>query len=302
MTFDVSGVHVFPAVPFLVAFGVSFFTSMGGISGAFLLLPFQVSVLGFTSPAVSPTNLVYNIVAIPSGVYRYIKEGRMAWLLTGIIIAGTLPGVFLGAVVRIKYLPDPKRFKIFIGCVLLYIAIRLILNLRKHRDERSLKNALSKRGPDIGKSIHTVKFSFKHSTFRFSGEDFTFNTASLFLLTFAVGIVGGVYGIGGGAIIAPFLVTFYGLPVYAIAGAALLGTLVTSIAGVAFYTLIAPFYAESGLAVSPDWMLGLLFGAGGFAGMYCGARMQKYMPERIIKGILSVLILLLAVRYLMNLF
>jgi len=51
---------------------------MGGISGAFLLLPFQMSFLNFTSPSVSSTNFVYNIVAIPSGVYRYIKEGRMA--------------------------------------------------------------------------------------------------------------------------------------------------------------------------------------------------------------------------------
>ena len=81
MHFPVSGVDVFPAIPIIVAFVISFFTSMGGVSGAFLLLPFQVSVLGFTSPAVSPTNLVYNIVAIPSGVYRYIKEKRMAWPL-----------------------------------------------------------------------------------------------------------------------------------------------------------------------------------------------------------------------------
>ena len=79
MHFAVSGVDVNPFLPPLVAFVVSFFTSMGGVSGAFLLLPFQVSVLGFTSPAVSPTNLIFNIVAIPSGVYRYIREGRMAW-------------------------------------------------------------------------------------------------------------------------------------------------------------------------------------------------------------------------------
>jgi uncharacterized membrane protein YfcA len=102
MVFPTAGVEIFPLIPFLVAFVVSFFTSMGGVSGAFLLLPFQVSVLGFTSPAVSPTNLVYNIIAIPSGVYRYIKEGRMAWPLAWVIIAGTLPGVFLGAIFRIK--------------------------------------------------------------------------------------------------------------------------------------------------------------------------------------------------------
>jgi len=79
MLFPVSGVDVNPLVPPLVALVVSTFTSMGGVSGAFLLLPFQVSVLNFTSPAVSPTNLVFNIVAIPSGVCHYIREGRMNW-------------------------------------------------------------------------------------------------------------------------------------------------------------------------------------------------------------------------------
>src|SRR5512143_2534645 len=111
MYFPVSGVEVSPLIPLVVSFIVSFFTSMGGISGAFLLLPFQMSVLGFTSPAVSSTNLVFNIVAIPSGVYRYIREGRMAWPLAWIVIAGTLPGVFIGYYLRVLYLPDPRTFK-----------------------------------------------------------------------------------------------------------------------------------------------------------------------------------------------
>jgi hypothetical protein len=43
MIFPVSGVEVNPIVSFAVALIVSFFTSMGGVSGAILLLPFQVS-------------------------------------------------------------------------------------------------------------------------------------------------------------------------------------------------------------------------------------------------------------------
>jgi len=54
MFFPVSGVEVNPLIPPLIALVVSTFTSMGGVSGAFLLLPFQVSILNFTSPAVSP--------------------------------------------------------------------------------------------------------------------------------------------------------------------------------------------------------------------------------------------------------
>ena len=131
MYFEVSGVTVSPFIPFGVAFIVSLFTSTAGVSGAFLLLPFQVSILGFTSPAVSPTNLFYNVVAIPSGVYRYMREHRMSWPLTWVIIIGTLPGIFIGAIIRILYLPDPKSFKFFAGCVLLYIGLRLVQSILK---------------------------------------------------------------------------------------------------------------------------------------------------------------------------
>ena len=43
LTFSVSGVHTWLWLPPLVAFAISFFTSMVGISGAFLLLPFSNS-------------------------------------------------------------------------------------------------------------------------------------------------------------------------------------------------------------------------------------------------------------------
>ncbi len=155
-------------------------------------------------------------------------------------------------------------------------------------------------GDDHEVRIKTVKFSLTHYTYSFYGETFTFSTIALFALTFVVGIIGGTYGIGGGAIIAPFLVVIFGLPIYTIAGAALLGTLLTSVVGVIFYTTIAPYYAHTGLAISPDWALGALFGAGGFAGMYCGARLQKFMPAKIIKIVLAIIITLLAAKYIIN--
>jgi uncharacterized membrane protein YfcA len=322
MHFDVSGVTVNPLIPPLVAFLFSTFTSMGGVSGAFLLLPFQVSVLGFISPAVSPTNLIFNIVAIPSGVYRYIREGRMAWPLTWVIILGTLPGVVIGAILRIKYLPDARPFKLFVGCVLLYIGARMLYELvsktssaqknrmkaleekfkervAQVRKERTVKAAI---GLPADAAVRTISASFRHIEYEFYGETFAFNTLGLFLLTFIVGMIGGTYGIGGGAIIAPFLITFYSLPVYTIAGAALMGTFLTSIVGVAFYTGLAPMYVHTGLAIAPDWPLGILFGVGGTAGMYCGARLQKYVPGKFIRVILGLLISYLALQYVVRYF
>jgi len=100
----------------------------------------------------------------------------------------------------------------------------------------------------------------------------------------------------------PFAVAFFRLPIYTIAGATLFGTFVTSIAGALFYALIAPLYSSTGLMVAADWLLGALFGVGGFLGMYCGARLQKYFPARFIKLVLTVLLLYLSVSYLLVLF
>lgn len=131
MLFEVAGIEVQPWVPPLVSLVISFFTSMGGVSGAFLLLPFQMSVLGYVNPSVSSTNQFYNIVAIPSGVWRFIREGRMVWPLTWVVIVGTLPGVFIGAFLRVQYLPDARNFKLFVAAVLLYIGVRMVRDLIK---------------------------------------------------------------------------------------------------------------------------------------------------------------------------
>ncbi|MEF9425879.1 MAG: sulfite exporter TauE/SafE family protein [Candidatus Mariimomonas ferrooxydans] len=313
MLFPVSGVKTYIFIPPLVAFVISFFTSMSGVSGAFLLLPFQMSFLNYTSPSVSATNFVFNIVAIPSGVYRYIREKRMAWPLTWVVVCGTLPGVFIGFYIRVLYLPDPGAFKFFVGCVLLYISSRLIYSVLKKEQagktklsviEEKFKERIKQFKEQSGKRmasgipssavVKTISVTWTRTEYDFWGERFYFHTAGMFFLAFFVGIIGGVYGIGGGSIIAPFCVTFFHHPVYTIAGATLMGTLLTSISGVAFYSLIP---LDSGLTKSPDWLLGLLFGVGGFMGKYLGARFQKFVPQKFIKLLLGLLIVFVALKY-----
>jgi uncharacterized membrane protein YfcA len=310
MYFSTAGIETAIWIPPLVAFAVSFFTSMGGISGAFLLLPFQMSVLGYTHPSVSATNQLFNIVAIPSGVYRYWREGRMVWPLTWIVILGTLPGVFIGAIVRVAWLPDPRLFKLFAAGVLLYIGLKMIRDLLKQSGRNNGKGDNEKRFQTLMKTWHpddgtehpstVTHFNIRRLGFSFYGETFEVSLPGIFFLSFIVGIVGGIYGIGGGSIIAPFFVTFFGLPVYIVAGAALMGTFVTSIAGVVFYQAIAPFYPH--LSVAPDWLLGILFGVGGMAGMYLGARCQKFVPANAIKWMLTGIMMLTAAKYVFDFF
>ncbi len=253
MYFPVAGIDVNPLIPPAVAFGISFFTSMSGVSGAFMLLPFQMSVLGFTSPSVSATNQLFNIVAIPGGVYRYIREGRMVWPLTWVVIAGTLPGVLVGAVIRVKYLPDPAKFKLFAAFVLAYIGFRLVRDIMEGKKESTGKPSAEERFQKLVKEFSRANKTGELPRIRV--RHFTLTSISY----------------------------------------ALMGTFVTSVAGVAFYQALAPFYPD--MAVAPDWLLGFLFGIGGTLGMYCGARVQKRMPARAIKIILAACIFFVACKY-----
>jgi uncharacterized membrane protein YfcA len=236
-----------------------------------------------------------------------------------VVILGTLPGLVFGALIRVKWLPDPKNFKLFVGCVLLYIGLRLLYDqtpLAKRKKARiqefeaqvqeKLKVVLAASGQSSGGAlpaaarVRTAAWSWRQVSYEFLGETFSFSAPALLALALVVGLIGGTYGIGGGAIIAPFVAAIFGLPIYTIAGAALMGTFITSVAGVAVYYCLAPFCP--GQMVAPDLALGALFGLGGFCGMYIGARMQKFIRATFIRIGLGLVISGLALKYILGFF
>ncbi|MCX8017202.1 MAG: sulfite exporter TauE/SafE family protein [Rhodocyclaceae bacterium] len=264
--FAVANVDTFVWLPPLAGFTLAFFCSMVGISGAFLLMPFQLSALGFSGPAASATNLIYNLIAIPGALFRYQREGRLWWRLALVISAGGLPGTWLGAWLRTHHLAARADFEIFVALVLLYLGGRLLADIL-----RAPRPPAAAPGPP---SLPTL--------------------APLLGASFVVGVIGTIYGIGGGSFMVPILVSLFRLPVHAIAGATLAATFLPSIAAVLGYLALP---APPGVAAHPDWQLGVLFGLGGLIGGNLGARCQRHVPQRVLKGLLAVLQLGLAARY-----
>lgn len=281
-----AGAEIAPWVPVAVAFAVSALTSLAGVSGAFLLMPFQVSVLGLAGPSATATNHLYNVVATPGGVWRYQRDRRVLWPLVAVIAAGAVPGVWLGAWLRVRHLADPARFKLFLGAVLLALGARLLADAARRGGAAG--------PPPPGEGVATLEAGLARIAWRFAGARYAVRTAAVAALSLAIGIVGGIYGIGGGALLAPFLVSAFGLPVHSVAGACLAGTFATSAAAVAGFAALGP-----GEAAAPDWRLGLLFGVGGLAGTYAGARLQPHLPARAIKLALAILCGAAALRYLL---
>jgi uncharacterized membrane protein YfcA len=251
-----SGLWVYPAA-FLASFVIATVASPAGVSGAVLLLPFQVSVLGTPSPSVTPTNLLYNVVATPGALYRYRRQGQTGGVLTRQLVLGTVPGVIVGSIIRVELLPGPRAFDTVIAVVLI----------------------------PLGTSLVVRRTATKPSGF----------AALLPLVPIAaiVGCVGGIYGIGGGSILAPILIGSGRSP-KDVAPATLASTFVTSIAGVATFLVLS--FEHHG-SVAPDWGVGLALGAGGLIGGYVGARLQPRLPEDAIRRLLGALVTGVGLRY-----
>ena len=247
----------------VAAYLIAVLATPAGISGAVLLLPFQVSVLGTPSPSVTPTNLLYNVVATPGALYRYWRQKQTGGQLALVLIGGTLPGVIAGSVIRVELLPGPKVFDLVVAAVLVPLGIWLTLTRPARRD-------------GLDRPARSIPVPL------------------LVGLATAVGCVGGIYGIGGGSILAPILIGSGRRPAE-VAPAALAATFVTSVAGVITFMILS---LHTHGPVAPDWPTGIALGVGGLAGAYTGARLQSRMPDVLIQRIVGVLVIAIGARYL----
>ncbi|MGA5301050.1 sulfite exporter TauE/SafE family protein [Nucisporomicrobium flavum] len=230
---------------------IAVLTTPVGVSGAVFLLPVQLSMLSVPNPAVTPTNLLFNVVSGPGALLRYGRRGALTGPLTRLMLTGTLPGVVVGAIIRVYAVPGPRAFRIIVAALLLPLGAWLCA--------RTLKPARKTR-PKPAPSSRSV-----------TG------------MSLAVGVVGGIYGIGGGSILGPILVG-RGMPVATVAPAALASTFVTSVAGAGAYAVLA--LGEGG-EIAPHWVVGLSCGLGGLIGGYLGAYLQPRMPEKGLRLLLG---------------
>ncbi|HEY3651351.1 MAG TPA: sulfite exporter TauE/SafE family protein, partial [Streptosporangiaceae bacterium] len=168
-----------------------------------------------------------------------------------------------GSVIRVELLPGSHVFDLVVAAVLLPLGVWLALS-RAAEDQEPAR------------------------------QPWVIPVPVLVTMSAAVGCVGGIYGIGGGSILAPVLIGSGRAP-SEVAPAALASTFVTSVAGVVTFTVLS-LHAHA--PVAPDWPTGLALGAGGLTGAYLGARLQSRLPEVAIRRIVGILVVAIGGRYL----
>ena len=245
-----------------------------GVSGAVLLLPAQTGVLGLAGPAVSSTNLLFNVVSTPGGLARLSRSPLLKRIDVVAVLATAVPAAVVGALLRVTILADADVFRLVVAAALLPLAGTLFWRLA-----HPLTDAQQREQPTAGRTRGWI--------------------VRLTALAGLTSVIGSAVGFGGGSLLAPALVVATSRTPRVVAPLALLSTFATSVTGLVAYTVLeaVDFGARP---AAPNWTIGLALGLGGLAGSLAGARLQPHLPERGLTGLLAVLVTAVAMAQLLR--
>ena len=224
-------IHLADLVTVLSGGAVGFILALVGGGGSILAVPLLVYGVGVASPHVAiGTSAIAVAISAFANMIAHWRVGNVRWPCAIVFSLAGIAGAFVGAGVA-KQLDGQKLLLLF---GILMIAIGALM----------LKKRAGGGDPAIRLTATTARQMMP----------------MLIGIGFAVGLLSGFFGIGGGFLIVPGLMLATGMPlIYAI------GT--SLVAVVAFGTSTAFSYAVSGLI---DWRLAGLFIAGGLLGGLAG--------------------------------
>ncbi|HIP39534.1 MAG TPA: sulfite exporter TauE/SafE family protein [Desulfocapsa sulfexigens] len=306
--FKTGNVYMNPLIVFGGAFVIGILFVIMGAAGGLFTAAFQITAIGTNGPiginagnTIKPTNLFLTLCSPISGLLSYLKEKRFAYPVAIPFAIGIVIGAFfIGPPLSAKYL-NLAAFKFYLGIICLVIGIKLYIeslasSIEKKKAMKAIVdkfNAAVKEAKESGKalelgSIEFDKFNPIKFEMRFWGETFVAKPLLMLLGGVVMGIVASSFGVGGGFMFMPFMTTLVGYPMYLAVPIALAGAFSTSIGGIAKYVM---------MGYQPDWIMAALIAAGAMCGGVVGPKLQKKMPEILLKRLLAGALILTCLKY-----
>jgi uncharacterized protein len=237
---------------------------MFGIGGGVLIVP-ALMLLGFTQVEANGTSLAALLLPVGAfGALAYHRENMIRWRASMIIAGGLLIGGYFGA--RVATRLDPTILLRLYGLFLLYVGWRMATPLQLMGVRQAPVDDPATAPPD--------------------------SLPPIIALGLLAGVASGMFGIGGGAVIVPILVTFLRFP-QKVAVATSLGALLPPVGALA----ALEYYSQGQLVLSSALpvALGLLIGA------WFGARITIGLPSGTVKRLYGAFLLVIGVRFLLGL-
>ncbi len=255
---------------------------VGGATGM-VSLPYDMSVLGFTSIHVSPTVQLETFLNPFGALLGFRRHGQSNGDFALPLCVGAAVGAILGPFVRVCWLSDPVPFKGAVGLALIFVSFQMLYRVFKGAGS-AVRNAETQ--PTQPLSIQTLESNWHHLRIGYGNEQCRMSIAGLVALGCGVGVIGTTLGVGGGFLLVPILAEFYRLPMRVIVAGSIPYVIVLSAVGLLSFNVTVPLL--TGQHVPTEWAWGFFTGGAAILGAWLATHSQRHIPEGILRGILGV--------------
>jgi uncharacterized membrane protein YfcA len=259
------------------------FGTIIGAGGGFLLVPVLL-LLGWPHEQAAGTSLLMVAANAASGSLSYLRQKRVDLASGWRFAVATLPGALIGSLVVDQI--SGRVFNTLFGLLLLSLALYLFLRPERKR-AAGTPGEPPPRPPGWRGWGWTVR-NFVDAR----GEHWVYGYAQpwAILLSFGVGFMSSILGIGGGIIHVPALINLFNFPAHVATATSHFVLAITAAAGTAGHLV------QGHVRI----LEGLLLGAGAIAGAQVGGAVSHRVNAVWITRALAVALTLVAIRLLLG--
>lgn len=236
-----------------VGAGAGVVSGLFGVGGGIVLVPYLVLVRGWQQKQAQATSLVMVAMAATAGLVQYALAGDVVWAAGAAILVGGLVGAVVGSslVARLQ----SWILQVAFAVLLVVAAVRMVTAPVSDAAGSLPPWSLLLVAGYVGSGL-------------------------------AMGILSALFGIGGGILLVPLLVTAFGYDVRLAAG--------TSLSVMGLIALVGALRQSRQGATR--WRAGALLGLGGIVGGLVGAALAQWLPLVVLTWLFAVLLAYSALR------
>jgi hypothetical protein len=258
-----------------VLFGIAVGTygTLIGAGGGFIIVPVLLLVLHWPHEQAVATSLMVVTANATSGTLSYSRQKRVDFQTGVRFAAATVPGAIIGSFV--VQLLTSQTFNTLFGILLVLISIYLMLRPERPKGE----GPKVERPPGLAGWGWTVRHKVDS---RGEAYDYGFSLPWGILLSFGVGFLSSILGIGGGIIHVPALITLFDFPAHIATATSHFILAISAATGTTTQLFLGNVQIVPGLEMAAGALVGAQIG---------GALSHRVKGVWIVRGLAGALIL-----------
>lgn len=262
-------------IALVVGFLAAFVGSLVGLGGGIVLVPTMLFLSEFvpaldwaTPQTIVGISLVTMVFTGLSSSIAYLKLKRVDIQMGLLFLVGSIPGSIVGSWLNTKF--DVSNFSLYFGILMVIIFLFMLIDR-----EKLARNT-------------EIQVTDRTRTFEVDGEVHQYNVPVIpaLILAVAVGMLSGLFGIGGGTISVPAMILLFGIPVQVAIGTSMFIILFISIVSSTTHIFLGNI----------EWAYVAFFVIGSYIGGTVGARTSALFKGKTLEWFLRIVILIAAAR------